>query len=39
MIAHIGPVPLEELLPLAYGATALWAVARLKASEMRRRIR
>jgi hypothetical protein len=39
MIAHVGPVPVEELLPLAYGAGALWAAARVMASEMRRRIR
>ena len=39
IVAHIGPVPVEELLPLAYGATALWAAARVFAGEMRRRIR
>ena len=35
-LAHIGGLPVEELLPLAYSATALLAAARLL---VRRRIR
>ena len=36
VLAHIGGLPVEELLPLAYGATALLAGARLL---VRRRIK
>ena len=31
MIAHISGVPVEELLPLAYGGGAMWAAARVMA--------
>jgi hypothetical protein len=35
--AHIGPIPLEELLPLVYGSGAAWLAAiRVR---MRRRTR
>jgi hypothetical protein len=26
-LSHIGPVPLEELLPLVYGSGAVWFAA------------
>ena len=37
MIAHISGVPVEELLPLAYGAGTMWAAARAYAQRRRRR--
>ena len=37
VIAHIAGVPLEELLPLAYGSGALLAAARAWVSARRRR--
>ena len=39
MIAHIGGVPVEELLPLAYGGSAMWMAARVMAWRRFRRLR
>jgi hypothetical protein len=39
VIAHIGPVPVEELLPLAYGGGAMWAAVRVMAWHRIRRLR
>ena len=43
VIAHIAGVPLEELLPLAYGGGAVWLAARVLGSNravvVRRRLR
>lgn len=42
-IAHVSGVPVEELLPLAYGAGAIWIAVRAYASvrvrSLRRRLR
>ncbi|HZO58657.1 MAG TPA: hypothetical protein VFB51_03100 [Solirubrobacterales bacterium] len=39
VIAHISGVPVEELLPLAYGAGAMWTAAWALAARRRRRRR
>lgn len=39
MIAHVGGLPVEELLPLAYGAGAAWAAVRAWMSLWRARAR
>ncbi len=39
MIAHVGGVPVEELIPLAYGGAAMWTALRVMAGRRFRRLR
>jgi hypothetical protein len=39
ILAHIAGLPVEELVPLAYGATAAWVVVRMRASRFAARAR
>jgi hypothetical protein len=39
MFAHVAGIPVEELLPLAYGAGAAWGAARVLAWRIGRRAR
>jgi hypothetical protein len=39
VIAHVAGVPVEELLPLAYGLGAAWVALRLMAWRIARRAR
>jgi hypothetical protein len=39
MIAHVFGVPVEELVPLVYGATAVWVAVRVRTTRLAARVR